>query len=133
MEKATLEHLNTLTAKEQDICKKVTDYFGISLDFFFEESRKNRNSIPRYIAMYLMKNLIKNVTLGYIGTRVRIKKLHHTSVLHGIEMAKIEMQHNEDIQKFVNDYIGENAVEIKNTKQYNIYKNKNFKIIAYAS
>jgi chromosomal replication initiator protein len=94
-------HLSFLLMKEDDaqarsskieaIQRSVAEMFGISVEELTEESRKQVATMPRQIAMYLVKQLT-DASLPEIGRHFGGK--HHTTVMHAI--AKIDEQKRRD-------------------------------------
>ncbi len=77
------------------IIKIVADHFGISPDDIVSKKRNAEFVIPRQICMYM----IREYTATSLEATARIlNKKDHTTVIHGINKIKEEMEKNRDIK-----------------------------------
>ena len=80
------------------IQKKVADYFNIKVSDLSIKSRVKTVSLPRQIAMFLVRELTSHSLpeIGeYFGGR------NHATVIHSCQKIKEEMRHNEATQNTV--------------------------------
>lgn len=71
--------------KTQDVLRIVSVYFEISVAALKSNTRKERFSYPRQVAMYLLRSIKK---LTYDEIAYLLKRKDHTTVIHGV--SKIE-------------------------------------------
>ena len=80
------------------IIKVVADHFGISPDDIVSKKRNTEFVIPRQICMYM----IREYTATSLESTAKIlNKKDHTTVIHGINKIKEEMNKNSDINNKV--------------------------------
>ena len=80
------------------IIKVVADHFGISPDDIISKKRNSEFVIPRQICMYM----IREYTATSLESTAKIlNKKDHTTVIHGINKIKEEMDKNTDIKNKV--------------------------------
>lgn len=80
------------------IIKVVADHFGISPDDIVSKKRNSEFVIPRQICMYM----IREYTATSLESTAKIlNKKDHTTVIHGINKIKEEMDKNTDIKNKV--------------------------------
>lgn len=80
------------------IIKVVADHFGISPDDIVSKKRNTEFVIPRQICMYM----IREYTATSLESTAKIlNKKDHTTVIHGINKIKEEMNKNSDIKNKV--------------------------------
>jgi chromosomal replication initiator protein len=98
--------------KIEAIQRSVAEMFGVSVEELVGESKIQVATMPRQIAMYLVKKLT-DASLPEIGRHFGGK--HHTTVMHAI--AKIDEQKRRDsaldraITKLLKDHQRSNEIE----------------------
>jgi chromosomal replication initiator protein len=73
----------------------VTEHFHVSPEDIMSKKRNSEFVIPRQTIMYLCRELT-DTSLSGIGKI--LGKKDHTTVIHGIERIKEEMDHNEELR-----------------------------------
>lgn len=80
------------------IIKIVADHFGISPDDIVSKKRNTEFVIPRQICMFMIREY---TTTSLESTAKILNKKDHTTVIHGINKIKEEMDKNSDIKNKV--------------------------------
>lgn len=81
------------------IIDTVCEHFHITLDQITSSNRSQNIAKPRMIVMYLCKTLLSNMTLKEIGSYLGGK--NHTTVMHGYENIKEEIEKNESFKNTI--------------------------------
>ncbi|MCL2016007.1 MAG: chromosomal replication initiator protein DnaA [Defluviitaleaceae bacterium] len=79
----------------------VADYHKITVEDLNSRRRTKDIVIPRQIAMYLARKIMKNVTLPQIGAA--FGKRDHTTVMHGCEKISGELEYDAKLQDTILD------------------------------
>lgn len=87
------------------IISEVCEYLSVSIDDMRSRSRKKPIVRARYIAMYLMKKHTKSLLDEIAGmfTGKYRKAFHHSSVIHGVDTATIDMANDGNYLKEVKE------------------------------
>ena len=110
--KSVLKNFSTKSKSKsvtpREIISEVSSYFDISFEDIIGKSRKKKYSLPRQIAMFLLR---EELDMSYPAIGKEIGDRDHTTAIHGYE--KIEEKLNQD--KKIRE-------EVKSLKQ-NLYQN----------
>ena len=77
------------------IINVVAEHFGVSIEDIVSKKRNKEIVIPRQVYMYLCRELT-DVSLDNIGNNIGGKD--HSTVMHGIEKIKEDINNNEDLR-----------------------------------
>ncbi|PSO43890.1 MAG: chromosomal replication initiator protein DnaA [Parcubacteria group bacterium QH_9_35_7] len=86
----------TLTPKE--ILETVADFFDIELEDILGKSRKKKYSLPRQIAMFLLR---EELDMSYPGIGNELGGRDHTTAIHGYEKIEKKVEENLDLKEDV--------------------------------
>lgn len=86
----------------------VSSYYSVSIEDLIGKSRKTNHSLPRFIAMYLIKKLYD---VPYIKIGEMFGNRDHSSVINACNKIEIEMDKDLHLKKAVNDIIKKLGVE----------------------
>ena len=103
----SLRKLNqTINAKNniEQVMHIVSSNYNISIDDLKSKKRISKITLPRQIAMYICRNYL-NENLVKIG--VEFGGRNHTTVMHGVDKIKREINKNEDLQKEIEKMVSQ--------------------------
>lgn len=84
--------------KIEDICKIVCEYYSVTLDELKLKCRKRKYSYPRFVIFYFAE------MEGHISTSIAdYFKLHHTSILSGIDIIDSNIITYKNIKSDINN------------------------------
>lgn len=115
--KQETSHMNSLPLKEQYIFEKVSKLLFVPVDKILSNSRTRQVTEARFMLAYWYK-CNTTLSLNKIASRLRVKKLYHTTVIHAIQKAK-DLIDTDDFYRHVWNSIGAYTLT---EKQYQKYK-----------
>ena len=84
-----------------DIMQKVAEKFEITPDDIKSSSRQAKITTPRFLVMYLARNLIRDMTMEEIGREIGNRD--HSTVVNGVNKIAEMKDTNIEIKDFIND------------------------------
>lgn len=130
-EKQVQDHIAKLSEIEFAIFERILNHQKTTFKMILSQNRSYKSTLARYLIMYVLHRTIKDITLLEIGRKVRLKPFHHTTVIHGLDIAKNEIKHNSELELFISTFFGMESVNISTIEQFKYYNSSNYKIIAY--